>query len=34
MKRTILPFENEEISIDEMLEHANWYSAKVDEGMR
>ncbi|WNF89814.1 hypothetical protein [Vagococcus fluvialis] len=33
MDRIILPFEKEDITIDEMLEHANWYMMKSDEGM-
>lgn len=33
MNRVVLPFEREDITIDEMLEHANWYIMKSDEGM-
>lgn len=33
MNRVILPFEREDVAVDEMLEHANWYIMKSDEGM-
>lgn len=33
MNRIVLPFEKEEITVDEMLEHARWYMMKSDEGM-
>lgn len=34
MDRIVLPFERENITVDEMLEHANWYMMKSDEGNR